>query len=183
MRYSVKTIRSRYLSRVAGAALIAGFAAGCSSDTSRFMSANPFSNPFNSQPEQTASVPEGTGYPSRRVQSQPLAPIGSGSSYRPIAAQPLPPIGSVGTTRAAPSPQVSYNQPARSGLTTGSVSANSPRVGGFAKGGWSAVGGTVIAAQEGETVRTLSNRYGVPAEAIMADNALCRPPLQAGRTE
>jgi murein DD-endopeptidase MepM/ murein hydrolase activator NlpD len=168
MRSSVPTIPSRYLSRVALTALIAGLAAGCSSDTTRFGS-NPFSNPFASQSSQTASIPTTQAYPTQRVQSQPLAPVGTVAYPRPVAAQPLPPVGSVGTMPAAPSPQASYHPVAPRPLSTGSVS---PRVAGFNKSGWSAEGGTVVAARSGDTVQSLSNRYGVPAEAIMAVNGL-----------
>jgi murein DD-endopeptidase MepM/ murein hydrolase activator NlpD len=177
MRPSVRSVPSRYLSRVAVAALLAGLAAGCSSDTSRF-AADPFSNPFASQPQQTASIPTTSAYPTSPVQSRPLASANS----RPIAAQPLPPVGSVGTQPAARSPLPAYGagQGGRAAVTTGSVS-NSPRVGGFSKGGWSAEGGTAVVAQAGDTVETLSNRYGVPADAIMAANGLTGAYLAPGQ--
>ena len=181
MRSSIPTIPSRYLSRVAAASLLAGLAAGCSSDTSRF-GANPFSNPFASQPQQTASVPRAQAYPTPHVQSRPLAPAGVPAYSRPIAAQPLPPVGSVGTMPAVRSPQPGYSVSQNAGpssLNTGSVS--SPRVSGFASKGWSAEGGTTVIARNGDTVATLSNRYGVPAEAILATNGLNGPYLAPGQ--
>ena len=110
-------------------------------------------------------------YPTPHVQSRPLAPAGVPAYSRPIAAQPLPPVGSVGTMPAVRSPQPGYSvsQNAGSSLNTGSVS--SPRVSGFASKGWSAEGGTTIIAGNGDTVATLSNRYGVPAEAILPPTA------------
>jgi murein DD-endopeptidase MepM/ murein hydrolase activator NlpD len=176
MRPPVTSIRSRYLTRVAAVALLAGLAAGCSSDTSRF-SFNPFSNPFKSQPERTASIPRSTTY-----HSQSLAPAGTAPAIRPISAQLLPPIGSVGSVPATRSPQpaYSYAQPPRSTLTTGSLAA-SPRISGFSRNGWSAEGGTVVVARQGDTVEGLSNRYGVPADAIRSVNGISGSYLEPGQ--
>ena len=124
MRSSVPMIRSRFLSRVAAAALLSGLAAGCSSDTSRF-SLDPFSNPFATQSNETASIPAEQGYPARSVQAQPLPPAGVATYSKPIAAQPLPPVGSVGTVPAARSPEPAYDlsQAApRANAVTGSLS-------------------------------------------------------------
>jgi murein DD-endopeptidase MepM/ murein hydrolase activator NlpD len=182
MRPPVQTVPSRFLSRVAVVALLASFTAACSSDTSRFASfSNPFSNPFASGPQRTASVPAQQAYPTARVQSQPLAPVGGANYSRPIAAQPLPPVGSVATTPAARSPLPAYSAARPSGnVATGSV-ASGPRVSGFSKNGWSAEGGTPVVAREGDTVETLSNRYGVPADAIISVNGLSGPYLAPGQ--
>ena len=67
-----------------------------------------------------------------------------------VAAAPLAPPGAVAT--AAPQRAV---QP----------------VGGSAVG-WTAVGGSPIVVAQGETLDTVSNRYGVPASALLAANGL-----------
>jgi murein DD-endopeptidase MepM/ murein hydrolase activator NlpD len=179
MRIPVEFIRPRHLSRVATVAVLAGLGAGCSADTSRFAD-SPFSNPFKSQ--QTASIPEPDAYPTPRVTAQPLA-ASTVPSIRPIAAQPLPPVGSVGTMAASPSPQPSYtfNRRAGSNLSSTGTVSNAPRVTSSGRGGWSAAGGTVVAARDGDTVERLSNRYGVPAAAIREANGLGSGALEAGR--
>jgi murein DD-endopeptidase MepM/ murein hydrolase activator NlpD len=179
MRIPVEFIRPRHLSRVATVAVLAGLAAGCSADTSRFAD-SPFSNPFKSQ--QTASIPESDAYPTPRVTAQPLG-ASTVPSIRPIAAQPLPPIGSVGTMPASQSPQPSYsfNRRAGSNLSSTGTVSNAPRVTGSGRGGWSAAGGTVVAARDGDTADRLSNRYGVPAAAIREANGLGSGSLEAGQ--
>lgn len=47
--------------------------------------------------------------------------------------------------------------------------------GSAAKGGWSSAGGTYIAVQEGETLYSLSRRYGVPVSALAAANGIDNP--------
>src|ERR1700674_3961073 len=64
--------------RILGIGLIAAFAAGCSSDTSRF-SSDPFSNPFNTRSEVTNTAPA----------PQPQQPVAQIES-RPLAAAPAP---------------------------------------------------------------------------------------------
>jgi murein DD-endopeptidase MepM/ murein hydrolase activator NlpD len=131
-------------------ALVAFSAAGCSSDTSRFES--PFSNPFASAPkvsggEVTGSVnaPPQSG----RIESAPLP--------APAQAAALPPATRPVTTQAS-----------AGGTVTGSVRAPSQ-----AGPDWS--GGTAIIVAQGDTLDTLSRRYGVPASAIMQANAITSP--------
>ncbi|MGH1589465.1 hypothetical protein ACRBEV_15305 [Methylobacterium phyllosphaerae] len=66
--------------------IIGGAAAACSSDASRL--SNPFSNPFDSEPAATGSLPDGTlkSVPTvrtGRIQSEALSPPGA---PRPAAA-------------------------------------------------------------------------------------------------
>ena len=88
----------RTLSRVALIGIIGGAAAACSSDASRLT--NPFSNPFDSEPSATGSLPDGglksvppvrTG----RIQSEALG--------APAAARPSAAATPVQTNAAAPS--------------------------------------------------------------------------------
>ena len=76
---------------------------------------------------------------------------------------------------AAPTPGVTASPlaqgaPATSGTHTASLSKPQP-VGGSAVG-WTAVGGSPIVVANGESVDTLSSRYGVPAAALLAANGL-----------
>ncbi len=149
--------------------MMAALLAGCSSDVARF-SDDPFASPFRSR----SSDPATTNSINRR--SAPAA------SQRPLE----PVTNDTATTQSLPPPNqpILGANPARSnaGITTGSVSsANYPAltsepprpasvVG--STNGWSAVGGTPVTLQQGEGLNTLSQRYNVPVNALMAVNGL-----------
>ncbi|SFL54281.1 peptidoglycan DD-metalloendopeptidase family protein [Methylobacterium pseudosasicola] len=136
----------RTLSRVALIGIIGGGAAACSSDASRL--SNPFSNPFSSEPAATGSLPEGGLKPAPairtgRIQSEALG--APGAAPRPAAtAIPAP------TPAAAPATRV--------------ASTGTP--------GWSAQGGTQITVSKNDSLNQMSNRFGVPASAILSANGL-----------
>ncbi|WP_210033930.1 peptidoglycan DD-metalloendopeptidase family protein [Methylobacterium sp. PvR107] len=135
----------RTLSRVALIGIIGGAAAACSSDASRL--SNPFSNPFDSEPAATGSLPDGSlkSVPpvrTGRIQSEALSPPGA---PRPVAA-------------AAPA-QTHAAAPATRVASTGPV-------------GWSAQGGTQITVSQNDSLNQMSTRFGVPASAILAANGL-----------
>jgi murein DD-endopeptidase MepM/ murein hydrolase activator NlpD len=76
---------------------------------------------------------------------------------------------------AAPTPGVTASPlaqgaPAASGTRSASLAKPQP-VGGSAVG-WTAVGGSPIVVANGETLDTISGRYGVPASALLAANGL-----------
>ena len=76
---------------------------------------------------------------------------------------------------AAPTPGVTASPlaqgaPAVSGTRSASLAKAQP-VGGSAVG-WTAVGGSPIVVANGETLDTISGRYGVPASALLAANGL-----------
>ncbi|MCZ8183453.1 MAG: peptidoglycan DD-metalloendopeptidase family protein [Beijerinckiaceae bacterium] len=150
--------------------MAAGLLGACSSDVTRFDN-DPFKNPFRSRaafdPVQTNSINRQTPGP------RSLEPV------RPTAAttQPLPP----------PNQPIMATNPSRTTapLTTGSVSApNYAPLSPVAERpatalgpaspttGWSAVGGTPVVLREGESLNTLSARYNVPVNAIMAVNGI-----------
>lgn len=169
MRGSFKLVRSRCLIRVASLALLAGSAAGCSTDTMRFTD-NPFSSPFErQQTSYTGSIPR--QQPAPYQQSSGLGPASS------ISAQPLPPVGAGDDDGGYAPPQQGYryNAPQPAGIST------SPAVVSNVKGGWNGAGGTTVTANAGDSVHSLSNRYGVPAGAIMSVNGLQGPALSPGQ--
>jgi murein DD-endopeptidase MepM/ murein hydrolase activator NlpD len=143
----------RTLWRFVAIALIGGLAAGCSSDSLRF-AGNPFSNPFSSksessEPRMTGSVPAA---PRSVVRSQPLsAPL-----PRPIASAPAYSRPYTPTKSTALPARLSRPAP---------VTAGGP-------GGWTAQGGTLVTIGAGENINVISNRYGVPASAILSANRL-----------
>ena len=131
----------RLLVATAAAAVLTG----CS-DATR-LSSNPFSNPF-----ETAS-----SGPVDRMPTGTIAPRAPSSSTR-IEARPLaPPSG----TGALPAP-VTTPQP----IAPKPLSAAPTR----SLDHWSAEGGTPIVVAQGESVRTLSERYGVPQDAMLRVN-------------
>jgi murein DD-endopeptidase MepM/ murein hydrolase activator NlpD len=162
MRHPMKSSNVRLLGRVAAVALLAGTAAGCSSDVTRFGS-NLFEPTDNQSQIVTGSVNPAPAvqqpaampaYATPAVSSQPLPPTpGAVVSNQPfvrhdtqVAAAPVQPVAD---------PAV---QPATQPLS------GSP--------GWSAAGGTPVTVRPGETVQTISRRYGVPESAILAANGL-----------
>jgi murein DD-endopeptidase MepM/ murein hydrolase activator NlpD len=79
------------------------------------------------------------------------------------------------TTSAAPTPGVTssplaQSAPAASGTHTASLSK--PQAVGGSAAGWTASGGSPIVVANGETLDTISGRYGVPASALLAANGL-----------
>src|SRR5258705_6936849 len=82
----VELLYSRRAPHVAVLALMSIGFAGCSADMSTRVSENPFSNPFASQPESTASVP--TAPVERRELPQYPRPQSQGQSSAPATATP-----------------------------------------------------------------------------------------------
>ncbi|MBB3974293.1 M23 family metallopeptidase [Hansschlegelia beijingensis] len=158
MRNFVPCLRSRLLARAAVVALGAGALGACSSDTTRF-GEDPFSNPFSTasaerrapEPDYTSSV---QAAPSSRVERAPLG------APPPAQARPMRGFENSG----------GYRQSSVDPRSTGALPparSPEPRSGAV---GWSSNGGTVVTLQRGESLHTLSQRYGVPATAIMQAN-------------
>ncbi|HET6375859.1 MAG TPA: LysM peptidoglycan-binding domain-containing protein, partial [Methylocella sp.] len=86
------------------------------------------------------------------------------SAPDPVAAAPVSPVQSrplsaPAAANARPSPSIAVTVP-RSGQTVA---------------GWSAQGGTPVVVAQGETVQSLSNRYGVPVDALVRTNGFASP--------
>src|SRR5277367_4254233 len=79
------------------------------------------------------------------------------------------------TTHAAPTSGVTTSplaQGAPAGLGTHIASLSKPQAVGGSAAGWTASGGSPIVVANGETLDTISGRYGVPASALLAANGL-----------
>lgn len=178
---SAEPARSPAVSRLAVCAALALATAACSSDANRIE--QPFSNPFSSQPATTGSVaqqpPQGQSY--GQVQSQPLPPA------QPGYQQPAPhyqqsyqraPYGQPAAQTAAYHPQgvsgggrgVAPYQPQPE--VTGSVAPRPVVSQPQAQKSWDWNGGTPVTVSQGETIETISRRYGVPAIAIAEANGM-----------
>lgn len=171
MRSVAEPVRSRSWSRLA---LTATFAAGlvsCSSESSRFANDKLFSSSSAPQREVTGSV---SRKPTPTVQSSPLPPPSAAAPQtRPVASAP-----SVTPTAGGSRGMASYEP--RPGDVTGSVSApprmaqpvSQPITRPAAQSGWTWEGGTPITVGPRDNAKSLSQRYGVPVEAIVQSNNL-----------
>lgn len=141
---------SRIGFRIVLATAAAALLTGCS-DATRFSSTDPFSNPFSSN--SVASVDRN---PTGTIAQRPHAPT-------KIESQPLaPPPGATAQSAPAIAPAAAPVAPV----------ATAPRSVPAGHGSWSAEGGTPIVVAQGETVKMLSDRYGVPPDALLSANGL-----------
>jgi murein DD-endopeptidase MepM/ murein hydrolase activator NlpD len=134
------------------AGLIAAATAGCSADVSRF-NEGALSSPYASHSavsrDYTSSAPQAQATPTAmsRVESQPLPP---------------PPVRSGSSSEMAPG---------RADVT-GSLAPPAAPAG---QANWHWEGGTAITVNPGDTIGSISHRYGVPASAIMQANNIRAP--------
>lgn len=183
------------VSRLAIAATLATALAACGTDITRFADtplAGVFDPSGRKDPDITASLappaPVGSGslatqgqamsapasaqVRSTGVSAAPLAPVSSAPLAAPVASAPL----------AAPQalPPVAQAQPVRTAPVQGiaPVQAAAPVA---AAAGWTAQGGSAVTLGQGETIRTLANRYGVPEAAIRSANNITGNPAPGAR--
>ena len=95
---------------------------------------------------------------STQAQVASAAPSPSAAPAGQVAATPLPTPTPVASAPLSAAPAVASAAPLRGGPA-----------------GWSASGGTPIAVGQGESLDSLSRRYGVPASALLAANGLSSP--------
>ena len=98
------------------------------------------------------------------------------SSPSPFSGNPFSNPFAAKTADAAPTPAVTSSPLAQGGpapatTQTASVARKPQAVGGSAVG-WTATGGSPVVVADGETLDSLSSRYGVPAAALLAANGL-----------
>jgi murein DD-endopeptidase MepM/ murein hydrolase activator NlpD len=149
MRERFGLLLSRSVPRFVIVCALGGASGACSTDALRFDD-NPFKNPFSSSSSETTGsvAPAPLKAPVSPVQAQPLG--------SPVSSAPLPPPQAAAAVRA---PAVAAAAPL-SGPAAPAVK------------GWSAQGGTAVALGQGESLTTLSNRYGVPEQALRSANGL-----------
>ena len=147
MRNRVIESRARLLSKAAVAALLVGTAAGCSAGATRFHDPL-FTGSTENQHEIISS-------------GQPMPPAIASNDGAVAKADLPPPAGVVASSGAIAEPSVAPQaQPV------------------LAKGGsygWSATGGEVITVGPGQSLETLSIKYGVPVAEIAKANQIHSP--------
>lgn len=171
--------RSRNLSRVAMIVVAAAASAGCSSDTGR----------FGGEPVYTGSTPN-----QRAILGQTTAPAYAPSdTWRSVDTTGSVPVAQAPVVRqdlaqpaVQPAPQAVWGGPpaaAPAPAPSQAVQAPpAPQPTRVAAAGWTASGGSWVTAQSGDTVESLSRRYGVPAGAIAQANGVpAGAALQSGQ--
>jgi murein DD-endopeptidase MepM/ murein hydrolase activator NlpD len=175
--------------RVAALALMTIGVAACSSDTSRFGDSS------RGNAEATGSLPPAQAAPVGRVESHPLpaqtaqaapplppqqqyasASSGIAGGGRGMASYSPPPSAAPSHVAGAAAPtQVAVARPSApmNGDVTGSVVA--PAAKPAPANNWSWDGGTAITVAPGETIDSISRRYGVPGSVIMQANNIVPP--------
>lgn len=169
MRFA-EPVRSPAVSRLAVCAALALATAACSSDANRVD--QPFTNPFTPQPATTGSIApqqpaQGPAY--GQVQSQPLPPAQysqAGPQYQ-APAQPYRPAPAY-QAPAAVQPAAYRPQTEATGSVAPRPLAGQPQ----SQKNWDWNGGTPITVGQGETIQTVSRRYGVPAIVIAEANGM-----------
>ncbi|MGO4704259.1 peptidoglycan DD-metalloendopeptidase family protein [Microvirga sp. 2MCAF38] len=137
-------------SRVVLVGFIGSAAAACSSDTIR-LTENPFSNPFASS--ERVAEPQSTA--STQSYNAPVSAVPTAQ----IQSQALPPVqGAQPMNLSAP----------QASVAPAPIAASGPA-------GWSANGGTRITVGNNDNLNMISQRYGVPANAILAASGLSSP--------
>jgi murein DD-endopeptidase MepM/ murein hydrolase activator NlpD len=174
---NVSSFRSRTLSQVAFVALLAGLTAACSSDGSRYGSiftgstANqkqiiggdqPMPAPVDYSNDVVATPP-----PSRSVARSDLPPMlpGVQQGSQSVAAAP-----SYGAPEPY-NPPGAYTPPAQPAPTQVASAAQPPR----SSAGWSTDNGTTVTLGPGETLSSVSRRYGVPIKELARVNNIANP--------
>ena len=164
---------------MAGAAAL--MLAGCSSEVGRFAAdgktdltptatipyAPPQRTPLMSGGPVNGQGPEAASTVRRLspIQSTPLAPASSkaiSAATTRTSAVPRPSY----SAPATPSPQAAVRQTTQAPAATAAISRPATT------GNWSTQGGTPIVVAQGETASLLSNRYGVPNDALLRANGL-----------
>jgi len=142
----------RNIFRFALTGLVGIWLSGCSADATRFGEGNPFTNPFTN-PFSTAS--NDAAAPTPKVGSTPLA--SANPKY---------------VTAAHPNPVAVSALPTSSPASTGQIRPSAVQPVGGSAVGWTPVGGSPVIVAEGDSLGGLSQRYGVPAAALLSANGL-----------
>ncbi|WP_165498205.1 LysM peptidoglycan-binding domain-containing M23 family metallopeptidase [Siculibacillus lacustris] len=154
---------------------------GCSNDVGRFGDGPVYTGSTPNQREILGAAPAARrpAYPQSGYNVDTTGSIGGADPMvsRQDLAPPMAPAAPVvqQSYAATPATQPYYEAPAAPSVP------QAPRV--AAAGGWTATGGSYVTLQPGETVDTLSRRYGVPSGAIVQANnfSATNRPLPGGR--
>ncbi|MDN5927676.1 MAG: peptidoglycan DD-metalloendopeptidase family protein [Hyphomicrobiales bacterium] len=198
MRYRVLGTIERRLALSAAVVLIGGLASGCSSDTARFsddlFTGSTYRGDTVVRPPASQPFPGDTMASNRNVDPMPTGTVHgrsgsmgsvSGSTLAPVTGSSLPPVassGAIGSHRVASYEPPASRNPPRAVEESRHNDAAPVRTHGSGVGSWSRAGGTEITANAGDTIYSLSRRFGVPAKEIVAANGMSSAKaLQSGQ--
>jgi murein DD-endopeptidase MepM/ murein hydrolase activator NlpD len=180
MHSSVVKRNGRLLANGAAALLMAGMAAGCSSQVARFGGSG-LDDIFTASTANQRQIlaPKDQQLPAEQTAAAPVGGSASGTVTRGA----LAPVAAAAP--ATESQTVAATNPAAGSLdATAAATASRPRTpsGRSDAEGWSRAGGTELTVRQGETVYNLSRRFGVPASTIMKANGMTEADgLKAGQ--
>jgi murein DD-endopeptidase MepM/ murein hydrolase activator NlpD len=182
MQLSVLKTNRRNLARGCAVLMVAGLAAGCSSQVARFgdgldsVATASTANQRSIIGQENASQPfPGDSIEPAPVQMSQVAPVSRSSLPAPVSAQPLPPVQQAQAAPMAAAPIRTAAPAVDHTVKTGTVAKpfqsaevdvprlndNQPRQ-----------KATEIVVESGQTISGLSHRYGVPSDVIMKANGL-----------
>ncbi|WP_026203239.1 LysM peptidoglycan-binding domain-containing M23 family metallopeptidase [Rhizobium giardinii] len=194
MRMRVSSSAGKSVVRLVAAVLLASAATGCSSDATRFGGLFSKSDNFTTNSIAGSNVP----IPRSDVQGGGMAvvPAAAGDSRDQAMSQPFPDPVNTATTpvsraREASTPinvqrvalaepaakarDASLTQPFPAARETAKAEQKlkaDPISTGTTKGGWSTANAPAVLLRQGDTVATLSKRFGVPEKEILKANGL-----------
>lgn len=182
MQLSVLKTNRRNLARGCAVLMVAGLAAGCSSQVARFgdgldsVATASTANQRSIIGQENASQPfPGDSIEPAPVQMSQVAPVSRSSLPAPVSAQPLPPVQQAQAAPMAATPIRTAAPAVDHTVKTGTVTkpfqsaeVDVPRL----SDSQPRQKATEIVVESGQTISGLSHRYGVPADVIMKANGL-----------
>ncbi|MBN9431986.1 MAG: LysM peptidoglycan-binding domain-containing M23 family metallopeptidase [Bosea sp.] len=166
MRKSVSPARSRFFVQVAAISLLAGLTAACSGDATRF-GIPAFTGSTANQKSIIGGDDQPMPAPVANVSSQPVQSTQMAGSSRQDALLPgVAPAPAPVATAAQPQPLNRPVEPVQTAAATPAATG---------KPGWNAASGTVVTLGPGETLSSISRRYGVPVKELARANNIADP--------
>lgn len=190
MSKRMRTLRRDYLNKAITVSLSALALAGCSSAVERFGEPQYYTGNTQNQREILGSAPQqpsyqdivnGSGGTAAGLPSASSAPVTTASipaRSSPVQTAPLPaPAVAAPQSVAVSNRQVIATQPAPE-------AANTVRSAGVKNWkGWTSTGAPKVTVRQGETLQSVSRKYGVPIQAVAAVNGIENPSsVRAGQT-
>lgn len=181
MKKRMRIFRRDLAGRVATITLTAGLAAGCSQGVERFGEAPIYTGGTANQRDILGSA--SSQQPS--FEDIMKGPGGTAAALPPAGSQPVV-TGSIPTTApikprvpAPATPRYTAQVPVSPARLPPVETVAAPEVASVPSArtwrGWTSTGGTKVRVRSGDTVSSMSRRYGVPVEAVMAVNGIEDP--------
>ncbi|MEP3429361.1 MAG: peptidoglycan DD-metalloendopeptidase family protein [Roseibium sp.] len=177
----MRTLRRDLLGKVASVTVGAAVLAGCSSATERLGEAPVYTGNTQNQREilngaskqpSYQDIVNGPGGTTAGLPKASSAPVTTGSipeSHQPVQTSPLP-----APTYSAPVAAVPKSQPVPT-LTAPEVANTASVTNAKSWKGWTSAGGTKVQLRQGDSLSSVSRRFGVPIQAVAAVNGIQDP--------